>query len=266
MFERMLIAGYGRMASALLEGWLAAGIPADRFEVFNPRAKPVPPGVEFTTTVPDTPFEAVMLGFKPQMLEDAIAPLSDAISPDTTVLSLLAGLTVAQLQQTIPAAGAHVRFMPNLAAAIGKSPVALFGAGLTDDRRFSVKELAEASGTAVWLEDEEQFDLVTALAGSGPAFVYRFIDALASGACELGLPSDQAQQLALQMVEGAASLAARSDVSPADLADRVASPGGMTREGLNVLDRERALQRLLTDTLEATRDRGAYLARSSKNG
>ena len=260
MFERVLIAGYGKMASALLEGWLAAGQRPETFVIFNPRSKPVPAGIELVTTVPKAHFDAVMLGFKPQMLADAGPPLADTIGPRTTVLSLLAGLTVSQIEEAFPQAGAHVRFMPNLAAAIGRSPVALFANDLSDKQRANVTDLAQASGAAIWLRDEEHFDLVTALTGSGPAFVYRFIDALASGANRLGLPAEQAEHLALQMVEGAAMLAAKSDVSPGELADRVASPGGMTREGLNMLDRENALERLVTDTLRATRDRGAALA------
>src|SRR5690606_10675438 len=101
-------------------------------------------------------------------------------------------------------------------------------------------------------------------AGSGPGFVYRFIDALASAAAELGLPREQADRLALAMVEGAAALAAASPHSPAELARRVASPGGMTQQGLDVLDRDEALVRLLVETLRAVRDRGAELAAEAR--
>ena len=110
------------------------------------------------------------------------------------------------------------------------------------------------------LEEEKKFDLVTALAGSGPGFVYRFIDALAEAGRELGLEEAQATSLALSMVEGASSLAAKADVSPDTLADQVASPGGMTREGLNVLDADKALVKLLTRTLDATAKRGTELS------
>ena len=127
-----------------------------------------------------------------------------------------------------------------------------------------MREFFGQLGSAHWLGDEGQFDLVTALAGSGPGFVYRFIDALAAAACDLGLDEGLAQQLALGMVEGASALAANGDVSPAELADRVASPGGMTREGLNVLDHDKALKKLLVNTLRATRDRGAELAQLAK--
>ena len=111
---------------------------------------------------------------------------------------------------------------------------------------------------------EASFDLVTALAGSGPGFVYRFIDALAAAAADLGLPREQADRLALATVEGAAALAAASPHSPGELARRVASPGGMTQEGLEVLDRDGALVRLLGETLRAARDRGAQLAEQAR--
>jgi pyrroline-5-carboxylate reductase len=150
--------------------------------------------------------------------------------------------------------------MPNLAARINKSPIILLESGLEAMARKVVFAMYDQLGTASWLEDESQFDLVTALTGSGPGFVYRFIDALAGAAIELGLESGQAQALAVAMVEGASALAAGSDASPGELADRVASPGGMTREGLNVLDHERALHKLLVECLRATRDRGAQLS------
>jgi pyrroline-5-carboxylate reductase len=165
------------------------------------------------------------------------------------------------LASAFPQAGAHVRVMPNLAARINKSPVILSERGLGEAERDGVFALFDRLGSAVWLDDETQFDLVTALAGSGPGFVYRFIDALAGAAMDLGLDEGTAASLALATVEGASALAAASDVGPAALADRVASPGGMTREGLNVLDENAALRRLLADTLRATADKGAALSK-----
>jgi pyrroline-5-carboxylate reductase len=177
-----------------------------------------------------------------------------------TLCSLLAGITLDQLLEAFPHSAAQVRVMPNLAARLNKSPVILCQAGAEAAARDDLFALFDTLGSAVWLEDEAQFDLVTALAGSGPGFVYRFIDALAGAAIDLGLDQPTAASLALATVEGAAALASVSDIDPATLADRVASPGGMTREGLNVLDDNAALRRLLTATLRATRDKGAALA------
>jgi pyrroline-5-carboxylate reductase len=203
----------------------------------------------------------VLLGFKPQQLGQLGPGLQRLTGAGVTVCSLLAGIMLAQLAAAFPDASAHVRVMPNLAARINKSPVILAQAGLDDAGRASVFAQFDALGTAVWLGDETQFDLVTALAGSGPGFVYRFIDALAGAAVDLGLAPDMAASLALATVEGAAALAAASDVGPATLADRVASPGGMTREGLNVLDEGAVLRRLLTQTLAATAAKGAALSK-----
>ena len=122
----------------------------------------------------------------------------------------------------------------------------------------------EPLGQVEWLENEDQFQLVTALAGSGPAFVYRFIDALAEGASELGMDRSQADRLALALVEGAAALAASSSDSPGILADRVASPGGVTRAGLDVLDDDSALAKLMERTLRAAADRNAEMARDAR--
>ena len=255
----MLIVGYGTMAAAMVEGWLAGGMPPASLLIHNPRPKPVPPGVAFTAKLPDQVHRQVLLAFKPQLLAEVAPGLAGCVGPATLVLSVLAGVELATLRRHFPAAGAFVRFMPNLAAAIGKSPNALVAADLGDDQRDTVTRLAQMLGTAEWLEDEGLFDLVTALAGSGPGFVYRFIDALAAGAAGLGLDRAQADRLALQMVEGAAMLAAASPHDSATLAARVASKGGMTQAGLDVLDADRALDRLIAQTLRAARDRGRSL-------
>lgn len=260
----ILIYGYGTMASAMVEGWLASGIPAETITAYNPREKDVLAGVTFSTNVPDQAFDYVVLGFKPHMLADIAPEMSAVVGEKTVVLSILAGLELQTLRNAFPQAGGAVRFMPNLAVALGKSPNALCGVGLSGERRAEVTDLAQRLGTAEWIEDEGQFDLVTALAGSGPGFVYRLIDALASGAAELGLPHEQAERLAIQMVDGAGALAAGSTCSPGELAKRVASPGGMTQKGLDVLDADQALQELITETLRAARDRGSEMAAEAR--
>lgn len=260
MFDRILIAGYGAMTGAMLEGWLASGLPGETFTLFGPRAKPAPSGIRFATQLPEGAFDAIVLGFKPQMLEAAAPPLERLAGPATTVVSVLAGVELASLARRFPRARGVVRLMPNLAAALGKSPNALVETGLDGERRAAVTDLAQRLGSAEWLADESQFDLVTALTGSGPGFVYRFIDALTAAAARLGLDPDQAGRLAVRMVEGAAALAAASPDSPSELARKVASPGGMTQRGLDVLDEGEALVRLVAETLRAARDRGREMA------
>lgn len=262
--EQLLIIGCGNMGGAMLAGWLAAGESPSRFAVLDPALPEAPEGValyRYAGELPGT-HDAVLLGFKPQQL-GALGPGLQGLIEGRTVCSLLAGITLEQLSAVFPQGASHIRVMPNLAARINKSPVILAERGLDADARDAAFALFDTLGSAVWLGDEAQFDLVTALAGSGPGFVYRFIDALAGAAIDLGLDQDTAAALALATVEGASALAAASDASPATLADRVASPGGMTREGLNVLDEDAALRRLLARTLAATRDKGAALSRSN---
>lgn len=266
MTQKLLIIGCGNMGGAMLAGWLAAGEDPARFAVLDPALPEAPEGVALYRSAQDAAdagHDAVLLGFKPQQLGTLGPGLQALTGAGVAVFSLLAGITLDQLGQGFPRAAAHVRVMPNLAARINKSPVILCEAGCDEAARSAAFALFDTLGSAVWLEDEGQFDLVTALAGSGPGFVYRFIDALAGAAIDLGLDETTAASLALATVEGAAALAAASDVGPATLADRVASPGGMTREGLNVLDEGAALRRLLADTLRATRDKGAALSKGS---
>lgn len=265
MINQLLIIGCGNMGGAMLAGWLRAGIEPARFAVLDPALPEAPQGVALYRDAAEVPgtHDAVMLGFKPQQLRALGPGLQGLTGEGVTVCSLLAGITRAQLAAAFPGAGSHVRVMPNLAARINKSPVILCESGLGEGAREDVIALFGSLGTAIWLEDEARFDLVTALAGSGPGFVYRFIDALAGAAVELGLDRAVAEQLALVTVDGASALAAAADVGPGELADRVASPGGMTREGLNVLDEGAALRRLLAETLRATAEKGAELSRGA---
>jgi pyrroline-5-carboxylate reductase len=266
MFDTILLVGCGNMGGAMLAGWLAAGFDPARFTVVDPRLAEAPAGVALLRELSDaagTSFDAVLLGVKPQALAE-VAPAVAPLARGATLLSILAGVELDSLARHFPDAAGLVRVMPNLAAAIGRSPIALSGRGLDEAAQAALTGLMAPLGTPEWLADEGLFDLVTALAGSGPAFVYRFIDALAAGAEALGLDRGQADRLALAMVEGAALLAAASPHSPAELARRVASPGGTTQAGLDVLDDGAALARLAQATLAAARDRSAEMAREAR--
>lgn len=259
----ILIVGCGNMGGAMLAGWLAGGLDPASVTVVDPVLEQVPEGVTLLrdaalASAPDL----LLLGVKPQMIGELAPGLSHLAGNGATVLSILAGVELATLARLFPRAAGHVRIMPNLAAAIGKSPVALAASGLDESARERITGLMQPLGTPLWI-GEELFDAVTALTGSGPAFVYRFIDALAEAGASLGLDGDQARKLALAMTEGAALLAAGSPHAPGELADRVASPGGTTRAGLDVLDKDAALARLMADTLRAARDRSAEMARDS---
>lgn len=268
-FQNILLVGCGNMAGAMLDGWLAGGIPASCFTVVDPYRKAVPEGVTLLRELPEERFDAIMLGVKPQGLDDLAPSLAPLVGAETVLFSILAGVEFDSLAARFPEAGAVVRIMPNLAAAIGKSPIALDSRGLDDQGRGAVTALMQPLGTPEWLAGEELFDAVTALAGCGPAFVYRFIDSLAAGATALGLDAGQSQRLAIAMVEGAAQLAAgqaaaQPPVSPGELADKVASPGGSTRAGMNVLDADYALAKVIAAAMEASRDRNAEMAAEAR--
>ncbi|MFN4134541.1 MAG: pyrroline-5-carboxylate reductase family protein [Novosphingobium sp.] len=258
--------GCGNMGGAMLQGWLAGGIAPAAFTVIDPYLGAAPQGVRLLRSAPEGegPFDIVLLGFKPQQLAEAAPAVRPFVAAGTLLLSILAGVDLATLRSFFPEARAIVRVMPNLAAALGKSPIALVG-DADAAARAQTDALMAPLGQAEWLSGEDQMDLVTALAGSGPAFVYRFIDALAEGAAALGLPRQQADRLALAMVEGAAMLAAASGHSPAELARRVASPGGVTQVGIDVLDHERRLVRLMEDTLRSARDRSAEMTAQARS-
>jgi len=257
--------GCGNMAGAMLRCWVESGtVDPAGVTAINPSPPAIPVGVRHSTGLPEGPLpDAVMLGVKPQMLDIVAPALAPRIAGAPLLLSILAGVELASLAQRFDAQ-AVVRVMPNLPVALGHGAVALHGVDPASDAGRATTALMAPLGLVEWIADERLFDAVTALSGSGPGFVYRFIDALAAAGATLGIPADQALRLAAATVEGAAMLAAKADVSPAALADRVASKGGSTREGLNVLDRDDALVRLLTETLTAARDRNAELAAAAR--
>lgn len=264
MFDSLLLVGCGNMAGAMLEGWLAGGADPARFAIVDAMRETAPGGIAVRRDIPTVgSFDAILLGVKPQNLAEIASLVEPLAGPQTAILSLLAGVELETLRDRFPRARAVVRVMPNLAVALGKAPIALAEHGLDDAGRNALSAMMQPLGQSEWV-GEDKFDLVTALAGSGPAFVYRFIDALAAGAIRLGLAEEQARALALAMVEGASALAAQSGHAPGELAEMVASKGGVTREGLDVLDEGEALVRLMTDTLRAARDRSAQMAREAR--
>lgn len=264
-FGRLLLFGCGNMGGAMLAGWLAGGFDPAGFTIVDPYLAAAPAGVTLLREPPAGvgAFEVVVLGVKPQQLAEAASAAAPLVGKETLLLSILAGVDLASLRHHFPAADGIVRVMPNLSVALGKSPIGLAG-DVGPAARALTEQLMAPLGQAEWLAGEDRMDLVTALAGSGPAFVYRFIDALAAGAADLGLPRDQADQLALAMVEGAAALAGQSEHAPGELARRVASPGGTTQAGLDVLDADGRLARLMEDTLRAARDRSIEMTGQAK--
>jgi pyrroline-5-carboxylate reductase len=253
--------GCGHMGGALLRRWLETGLDATSVTVIDPTTRQVEQ-VAWVPALPKGSPDLLVLGIKPQLLH-AVAPslLAHARS-ETTILSMLAGVECATLRGLFPDAKAIVRAMPNLPVAIGKGVTGLFT--LEAEARAAIGTLMAGTGLCEWLDDEAQFHPLTALSGSGPAFVYRFIAALAEAGADLGLPADQALRLARAMTEGAAAVAASTPTDPHELARRVASPGGVTAEGLRVLDADSALTSLINATLTHATLRSAEMAQEAR--
>lgn len=256
--------GCGNMGGAMLDRWIGDGVDPSSITVVTRTARTVPPGVTQVTTLPDgSPPAIVVLAIKPQQLDSVALDLAPAIAGVPLLISILAGVEEAALASRFDAA-TIVRAMPNLPVAIGQGVVALHSHGQDRVARATAEALMRPLGLVEWIDDAALFDAVTALSGCGPGFVFRFIDALAAAGAALGLPEEQAQRLAIATVRGSATMAAGADASPAILADRVASPGGSTRQGLNVLDDGDALRRLLAATLAASERRNAEMAAAAR--
>ncbi|MEP9402826.1 pyrroline-5-carboxylate reductase [Sphingomonas sp. VNH70] len=262
--DALWLIGCGNMGAAMLARWLADGIDPSRITVVTRSPRNLPPGVTNRTTLPEGPVPGiVVLAVKPQQLDDIAPGLAPRIAGVPLLVSILAGVEEGALARRF-AAGSIVRAMPNLPVAIGQGVVALHSHSQDAAARDRAEALMRPLGLVEWIDDAALFDAVTALSGCGPGFVFRFIDALAAAGAALGLPADQAQRLAIATVQGSATMAAGADASPAVLADRVASPGGSTRQGLNVLDEGDALKALLAVTLAASERRNAEMAAAAR--
>ena len=259
---RLWLVGCGAMGGAMLRRWLASGTQAADVTVIDPAPRDPVPSVRLLPAPPaeEAP-ETMVLAVKPQQL----GATAGVLPAPGTLVSILAGVDGATLQALFPDS-VVVRAMPNLPVAIGRGVVALHSDRDDLALRSAMTGFMAPLGLVEWIDSEESFDAVTALSGCGPGFLYRFVDALADAGAALGLPADQAARLALATVEGSALLAAAAEDGPAALADRVASPGGSTRAGLNVLDEGGALRELMRRTLEASRDRNAAMAREAREG
>lgn len=259
--------GAGNMGGAMLRGWLASPGWNRPIIVIDPFVADIPAGATLLREIPkgaDQP-DILVLAVKPQQLGDVRSVFANKSGAPRLLLSILAGVETATLRDAF-GADVTVRAMPNLPVSIGEGVTALFSDDADDAVRDEAAQLVSPLGLVEWIGEEKLFDAVTALSGCGPGFLFRFVEAMADAGTALGLPADQALRLAVATVKGSGLLAAQSPESPAILADRVASPGGSTREGLNVLDAEGRLKALMRETLAAAARRNAELAAAARAG
>lgn len=265
--DTILLVGAGKMGGAMLHGWLAQGVAGSRISVLDPG----PPdalvalcrdhGVALNPSAV-SPVDTLVLAVKPQMLDTSAPGIEPWAGPGTVVVSVLAGRTLAELAARFPRAAGCVRAMPNLPASVGRGVT-----GMAPDGRASQASLARvarwlgAVGRVERLDHEDQIDMVTAVSGSGPAYVFLLAEVMARAGERLGLPADLAARLARATVEGAGELMYRNpDVAPAALRQNVTSPGGTTAAALAVLMAEDALGPLLDNAVEAAFRRAGELS------
>jgi pyrroline-5-carboxylate reductase len=257
--------GCGNMGGAIVDGWRVAGIDLGAVTVIRPSGKAVE-GVRAVTTFAEAgpPPKLVVLAFKPQKLDEIAPQLRTWLTSKTVVLSLLAGVEAASLRQRFPAAGSIVRVTTNLPVAIRRGVSALYSADADDGTQRQVGDLFAALGFAMWAIDEERLSTIGSVSGAGPAYVARFIAALAKAGEKRGLSPDIAATIALETVLGTAWMAATNGEDMASVARRVASPNGTTQAGLSVLDHDQVLDELIGLTIDAASRRGAELAEEAK--
>lgn len=258
------LVGCGNMAGAMVAGWRAAGVDFTDVTVIRPSGTPV----EGVNTVAGYPAgEAprfVLLGFKPQKLDEVVPKLAPRVGSTTMLVSMLAGVRAETLRKRFPDAGVITRVMPNLPVAQRRGVVALYSDDLDPVARATVGALMSPLGLAPWCDDEQQFAAIGAVAGAGPAYVARFAEAMAWGGERLGLDPELASAVAVQTLVGTGALVAATGESMADIARRVASPKGTTEQGLAVLDAPDGLQPLVDRMLTAAHRRAEELAAEAR--
>ena len=265
----VVVAGAGKMGTALLSGWLGRGLEARNVVIQEPNlsgeaAKLV--SEHGITAVPSilalpSPPSVILVAVKPQAMDSVLPALARLVGPATVVMSIAAGKSIASFERALPKGTAVVRAMPNTPAAIGRGiSGAVANAETTAAQKQVCEDLLGAVGDIVWLEDEALIDAVTAVSGSGPAYVFLLTEALASAGEAAGLDAATAMQLARATVSGAGELLRQSASDPATLRQNVTSPGGTTAAALAVLMREgNGLNELMTEAVLAAQKRGREL-------
>ena len=260
------LAGAGKMGGAMLSGWLAGGLEAKSVVVIEPHPSDeisalVKKGVRLNPSAKDAgTVDTLVLAVKPQSFRETGAALKEFIAPSTLVVSIMAGTTIASISGIC--GGVVVRAMPNTPAAIGRGiTVAVAANTVSPLQRAIADALLRATGSVEWTDDEELMDAVTAVSGSGPAYVFLLAEELARAGVEAGLPAELATRLARQTVAGAGELLYRSDAPSATLRQNVTSPGGTTAAALEVLMGPDGMQPLLTRAVAAATRRSKELAK-----
>ncbi|MGR3433592.1 MAG: pyrroline-5-carboxylate reductase [Shimia sp.] len=257
----MVLLGCGKMGSAMLAGWLRGGLDAGTVHVRDPAPSEWlrGTGARLDTALPEAP-ALVLVAVKPQQMRAALPDLAVFGGGGTLFVSVAAGTPIAAYEDMLGAGTPVIRAMPNTPAAIGQGITALVGNGAATEAHMALAEdLLSAIGQTVRLDHEGQMDAVTGVSGSGPAYVFHLIEALAAAGTARGLSPDLAMRLAKATVAGAGALALPGDADPTRLRHDVTSPNGTTQAGLEVLMAD--LPDLMARTVAAAADRSEALSR-----
>jgi pyrroline-5-carboxylate reductase len=261
----LALAGAGKMGGAMLSGWLARGLDPHRIIVIDPQISDevrghAAKGVRLNPGAQEaSPAATLVVAVKPQMFREIGAALRSFVGPGSLVVSIMAGTPIAAI--TDVCGGAVVRAMPNTPAAIGRGmTVAVPANAVTAEQRAIADALLRATGAVEWVDDEALMDAVTAVSGSGPAYLFLLAEELARAGVAAGLPAALAAKLARETVSGSGELLHRSDLDAAVLRQNVTSPGGTTAAALGVLMAPGGLNDLMTRAVVAATRRSKELA------
>jgi pyrroline-5-carboxylate reductase len=258
--------GAGKMGGALLQGWLRLGLDPRKVIVIEPQPLPylsalAPRGVRLNPGAATLrQADVIVVAIKPQGADEVLGALAGNVAPTALIISIMAGRTLRFLTNLFGRAGAMVRAMPNTPAAIGRGITVAVAAQADARQRGIAQLLLGATGAVEWVADESLMDAVTALSGSGPAYVFLLAEALAQAGAAVGLPGDLAERLAHETIAGSGELLHQSRDDAATLRQNVTSPGGTTAAALAVLMRPDGLVRLISEAIAAATARSRELA------
>ncbi len=264
---KLLLVGCGKMGGAMLEGWLEQGLAPADLAVIEPgeASRPKIDGAAIVGAVDALPADFVpdiaVLAVKPQTMNDVLPGLRRLVGDATTFLSIAAGKTIGYFRAGLGEDARVVRAMPNTPAAVRRGvTVCVAGPGVSDPAKTRCTELLSAVGDVLWTQDEGVMDAVTAVSGSGPAYVFLLVEAMAEAGVKAGLPADMAMTLARATVAGSGELLRRSSEPAAQLRVNVTSPGGTTAEALKILMSDIGIQPLFDSAIAAAARRSRELA------
>ncbi|MEW7006407.1 pyrroline-5-carboxylate reductase [Lentilitoribacter sp. EG35] len=264
----LVLVGAGNMGGAILRGWIKSDIDPATIYVSDPGLSSElqqyldKHSIRHGAAMPDDMIASIlMVAIKPQMMENVLPNFVSGVDDDTLIVSIAAGTTISKMKSFLPS-GKIVRAMPNTPAMVGRGITGIAAEdGVSTNSREEITKLLEVCGPVAWLDNEEQIDAVTAVSGSGPAYVFLLAECMAEAGCKAGLDREIAMRLARETVSGAGELMRQSEDAANVLRENVTSPGGTTAAALSVLMADEGMQKLFDAAIAAAKLRSEELAK-----